>query len=840
LSSGLPILEIIPELKEKFLQHRILILQAPPGAGKSTALPLELLHEPWLKDQKMIMLEPRRLAARSVAARMSVLLEEEVGTTVGYRVRFENRTSDKTRIEVVTEGILTRMMQNDSALDGTGLVIFDEFHERSLHADLALALCLQVQQVLRDDLRILIMSATLDSGKLSALLNNAPILTSQGKQYPVTLQYLGDDQHTHTPVRMANAIKKALHEQEGDVLAFFPGTGEIHRCMEILEKEHVSAKLQPLYGDLPFREQQEAIEPDKYGSRKVVLATSIAETSLTIEGIRTVIDCGLSRVPRFDTRTGLTRLETVKVTKDSADQRAGRAGRLGAGVCYRLWSEGAHIHLTAQRNPEILEADLAPLLLETYQWGIKDIHELKWVTPPLNGAVLQAKELLLQLEAVEKDRITVRGKEMLRFPTHPRIAHLLLEALEHDKKESTKKYSALAADIAALLEERDPLTKESGTDITLRIDVLRKWRTKKRVNADRNALERIERSAAQWRRLLRTETDNSSIIETDAGMLIAAAYPERIAKKADKNSERFRLASGRIAKLQPHDPLAAYEWLAVAHLDAGTTEGKIFLAAPMDVDDVMHLAEEKEILEWDEKNQSIKAALEKRIGGITIQSSVLKNVSTEAKNELWCSVIRKEGSKLLNLPEHFQQWCIRIQCLKKWSFGSAQDDNARWPDVSEAHLLSTLEEWLVPLLENVSNKKQLEQLDPEAFKNLLLEYDLQQKLNKLAPAQLLVPSGSMIPVVYAADGSAPELHVRIQEIFSMKSSPTVNEGQLKMKLFLLSPARRPVQVTQDLESFWKNHYPEVRKELKIKYPRHFWPEDPLTAQAVKGVIRKRK
>lgn len=831
MQDQLPIYEIIPAVREKLLHHRILILQAPPGAGKSTVLPLELLHEPWLKDKKMVLLEPRRLAARSVAARMATLMDEDLGDTVGYRIRFENRTSAKTRIEVVTEGILTRMMQTDSSLSGTGLVIFDEFHERSLHADLALALALQVQDILRDDLRILIMSATLEGNKLSALLGNTPVLSSRGKQFPVTFHYLGDEQSAPLPKRMAQVIRKAMHEQEGDILAFFPGTGEIHRTAELLEEEGVNAAIQPLYGDLPFRQQQEAILPDVCGKRKIVLATSIAETSLTIEGIKTVIDSGYSRVPRFDPRTGLTRLETVRVTKDSAEQRAGRAGRLGPGSCYRLWSEGAHMHLAAQRNPEILEADLAPLLLEIYQWGVKDISELRWVTVPPAGAVAQAKELLEQLGAVKENRITMKGKEMLRLPTHPRIAHMMLEAMALDKKEQKTNYTSLAADLAALFEERDPLQKESGTDITLRLEALRKWRNKERVNAERQALERIERLSAQWRKLIKTGAENSAIAETDAGLLIAAAYPERIAKKTGKESERYRLANGRVARLQPHDPLGAYEWLAVAHLDAGNNEGKIFMAAPMDPADVMHLAEEKEVLDWDEKNHSIKAVVEKCIGNITLESRPLRNVPEGAIASLWCKVIRREGLKLLHLPDEFEDWRTRVQCIKKWR------PEEEWPDVSDTHLMTTLEEWLAPFVENAKNPADLENLGTENFKAVLLPYESQSRLEKLTPARLKVPSGSMIPINYYADGSIPELHVRIQEILGMKESPAVNEGRVKLKLFLLSPAKRPVQVTQDLESFWKNTYPEVRKELKIRYPKHYWPEDPLTAEAVRGVKR---
>ncbi|MCC6837431.1 MAG: ATP-dependent helicase HrpB, partial [Bacteroidia bacterium] len=537
-----PIQEIIPELKAQLQKQTVLILQAPPGAGKSTVLPIQLLNENWLGDKKIIMLEPRRLAARSVANRMASLLDDDIGNTIGYRVRFENKVGKQTKIEVVTEGILTRMLQNDNALENVGLVIFDEFHERSLNADLALALCLQVQQILRDDLKILIMSATLDGAKLSSLLNNAPILTSEGRQFPVTLKYEAVDDKTPVHINMSNIIKKALREQEGDILAFLPGAGEIQRTQQLLE-EHTSISVFPLYGDLSPQKQQEAILPDPHGMRKVVLATSIAETSLTIEGITTVIDCGFSRVPKFDARSGFTKLETLKITKDAADQRAGRAGRLGPGVCYRLWSEGAHIHLLPNRKPEILEADLAPLMLELSEWGISNINDLLWLNIPPQGNVAQAKELLQQLGALQNNAITARGKEMLQMPTHPRIAHLLIEA-KHWQEKSKINYTALAADVAALLEERDPLQRESGTDITLRIEALRKYRNKEFVNADKRVLDRIERLALSWRKLLRTDADNAQPNVFAVGKLIAAAYPERVAKRIDKNGLRYRLANG--------------------------------------------------------------------------------------------------------------------------------------------------------------------------------------------------------------------------------------------------------------------------------------------------------
>ena len=490
MSAAYPVQKVIGELSRTLEHQPVVILQAPPGAGKSTIVPPLLLDEPWLHGKKIVMLEPRRLAAKSVAVRMASILKEDIGKTIGYRVRFENAVSRDTRCEVVTEGILTRTMQSDNSLEGIGLVIFDEFHERSLQADLALALCLQVQQILRTDLRILIMSATLDGEKLSAQLGNAPIVTTAGKQYSVALRYVPIEKDAHITLSTARVIKKAMQEQEGDILAFLPGTGAIHRVAEILEADNVSADICPLYGDLPFREQQEAIMPNSGGRRKVVLATSIAETSLTIEGITTVVDSGQSRIPRFDPRSGLTRLETVRVTRDAADQRAGRAGRLGPGTCYRLWAESAHHTLQATRQPEILEADLTPLLLELANWGIEDAKDLSWITPPPTGALNHARELLRQLGALEGNKITQRGKEMLRLPTHPRIAHMLLEAAGLDItgiSEYENQLLALATDIAAVVEERDPLARETGVDLSLRIEALRKWRKGERVNAERAA-----------------------------------------------------------------------------------------------------------------------------------------------------------------------------------------------------------------------------------------------------------------------------------------------------------------------------------------------------------------
>jgi ATP-dependent helicase HrpB len=839
MNHDFPINEIIPDLKVKLQTEPVIILQAPPGAGKSTILPLELLNEKWLENKKIIMLEPRRLATRSVATRMASLLNESVGETIGYRIRFENKISKNTKIEVVTEGILTRMLQNDNVLDDVGLVIFDEFHERSLNADLALALCYQVQQVLRNDLRILIMSATLDGAKLSSLLNNAPILTSEGRQYPVSVQYLNTDEKVYLPVRqaglhlrMANAIKKALRENKGDILAFLPGAGEILRTQQLLEEENSEISVQPLYGDLSQQKQQEAILPNVNGKRKVVLATSIAETSLTIEGITVVIDSGYARSPRFDIQTGLTRLETIKVTKDAADQRAGRAGRLGPGACYRLWSEGAHIHLIPNRKPEILEADLAPLMLELSQWGIQNINELLWLTPPPQAAVSQAKELLNQLGAIQNNKITSRGKEMLQMPTHPRLAHMLIEAKIFQKNKPKEDFIALATDIAALLEERDPLNKESGADLSLRIELLRKYRTGERVNADRKVLDRIERLAQSWRKLLRIDVDNLAANIFNIGKLLATAYPERIAKRIDK-SLRYRLANGRIVKLNETDALAQEEWLAVAHLDAGTNEGKIFLAAAFDSNDLLELAEERQTISWDKERGMVVGAIEKRVGNLILETKAITKIEDAQRIQVLCDVIRENGLKILNWSESQEELQARVLSLRAWR------PNDNWPDISNEHLIETLEEWLSPYLIKINKLSELQKLDFTQILHSILPWELSQKLDKLAPAKMEVPTGSMIKLSYFNDGSKIEMAVRLQEVFGLFETPTVNEGKNKILLHLLSPGYKPVQITQDLKSFWQKTYFEVRKELLSRYPKHHWPENPLTAEAMRGPKRRK-
>lgn len=818
-----PVLEIISQLKSVLQEKTVAILQAPPGAGKSTILPLQLLHEPWLEGKKIVMLEPRRLAARSVAGRMASLLQEEVGKTVGYRIRFENCTSDATRIEVVTEGILTRMIQRDITLEGVGLILFDEFHERSLQADLALALSYQVQQTLRDDLRLLIMSATLEGSSLSAMFNHAPVVMSTGRQFPVDIQYhqAEDESVSRSITRL---IRKVLKEQLGDMLVFLPGTGDIMRVQSDLE-ETSEAFVVPLYGDLPFKKQQEAILPHPEGRRKIVLATSIAETSLTIEGITTVVDSGYARVPRYDVRTGLTRLETVRVTLDSANQRAGRAGRLGPGVCYRIWNERSHHQLQAVRKPEILEADLASLVLELSAWGVQKIEELKWITPPPKGALLQATELLEQLGALNESIITSRGRAMVQLPTHPRLAHMLLEAQEDN-------LLALACDVAAVMEERDPFQKESGADLTLRVEALRKWRAGEKVFADRNVLERIERLSAAWRRNFKIKEENTMPTGHSVGLLVAAAYPDRIAKQLDKNGNRYKLPNGKIVTLQQHDDLVREPWVAIAQLDAGQKEGKIFLAAAVDESELHHLAIEREVVRWDAEREMVVGAQEKSVGGLILASRPLTKIPDEKRLKVLVEAIRQKGLRMLDWSETEEKWQARVLSLRAWR------KEEEWPDVSEENLLATLEEWLTPYIATVSKRADFKKLDLQNILIGLLPWNLQSKLDELAPAKIEVPSDSMIAVNYYPDGRQPELAVRLQEVFGLLETPTVNAGKTKIVMHLLSPGYKPVQVTQDLRSFWGNAYSDVRKELRSRYPKHSWPEDPWTAKAVRGVKRR--
>lgn len=821
--TNLPIAEVIGDVQQKLAAENTLILNAPPGAGKSTIIPIALLEETWLEGKKILMLEPRRLAARSVAARMAELLEDELGNTVGYRIRFENKTNDNTRVEVLTEGILTRMLQSDNALEDIGLVIFDEFHERSIHADLALALCREAQQVLRPDLRIVIMSATLDMPALTELLQ-CPVVVSEGRQFPVEMYYVGQ-----TDVRMmaelaAETIVKASKAHEGDILAFFPGQGEIKKCEEILRQQLPAFRVHPLYGALPHGKQFAAIMPDREGRRKVVLATSIAETSLTIEGIKVVVDTGFGRTSRFDTNSGLSRLQTVQIDKDSADQRAGRAGRLAPGVCYRMWTKATHARLAEHRKPEIEEVDLTSLVLTLAEWGITDMLQLTWLTPPPAGAMANARDTLSGLEALENGRITPHGKRLNQFACHPRIAHMLLCAKDHD-------LLALACDLAALLEERDPLPRETGIDINLRIEALRRHR---RDGLRSRKMDRIEQVAHAYRRMFSATADNGAFDPYDTGLLLVHAYPERIASARPGNNAQFQLANGRLAMASHTDDLAYETWLAIANVDARDGMGKIFLAAPLNAKDLQPLVTEKEVITWDTKKGGLIADLQMRIGSIILKTIPLADPDETFLVQAICDFIKKEGEHTLPFTDDVTQWQNRVLSLRKWH----PQDN--WQDVSTPALLATAEEWLSPYLNNVRKSEDLRKLDLATILQYHLDQDKQQALKALAPTHMEVPSGSNIRLEYQANGSSPVLKVRLQEVFGLDKTPVINNGKTPVLMYLLSPGFKPVQITSDLESFWNNAYFDVKKDLKGRYPKHVWPDDPWNEPAIRGVKRKKK
>jgi ATP-dependent helicase HrpB len=819
---NLPVADIINEVKNHLNNSNTLIVNAPPGAGKSTLLPLTLIEETWLARKKIIMLEPRRLAAKSIASRMAELWGDKVGETIGYRIRFENRISTQTKIEVVTEGILTRMLHTDNALENVGLVIFDEFHERSLFADVALALCREAQQILRPDLRIMVMSATLNMPQLTALLN-CPVAVSEGKQYPVEIKYVGEQDPFLLPETTSQIIVKAVNENPGDVLVFLPGEGEIRKCAELLKGKLLDFAIHPLYGQLPQREQYAAIMPNKNGKRKVVLATSIAETSLTIEGVKIVIDTGFARVSKFDPKSGLSRLETVSITKDSADQRAGRAGRLSPGVCYRMWTKATHERLTEHRTPEIMEADLAALVLDMAKWGIGNIENLTWLTSPPKAAVSQAEEVLTNLNALDANkRITEHGKEIHQLPCHPRIAHMLLKAKQDNA-------IALATDIAAILEERDPLPKDSGIDINLRIEALRRGRKN---NSLGNRFSRIEKVAESYRKMLNQEVENEPVDDFETGLLLAYTYPERIAFARPGNNAQFQLANGKIATAGHRDNLANEPWLAVAHIDTRDGLGKIFMASPLNPKDLLPMVKEREVITWDTRKGGLIATKDLRIGSIVLQSKPLPAPSAEHLVNAICNAIKTEGETLLNLDETYVQLQNRILSLRKWN-------GNEWPDVTTHNLLQTNNEWLAPYLTQVKKPEDLKKINiDEALKNHL-SWELQQALDSLAPSKINVPSGSNIAIEYLANGDSPILSVRLQEVFGMADTPTVNNGKIKLVMHLLSPGFKPVQVTSDLKSFWNNTYFEVKKELKRRYPKHAWPDDPWTEKAVaKGGPRR--
>jgi len=820
-----PIDALLPDVRQALSDHTGLVLQAAPGAGKTTRVPPALLDCHWLAGRKIILLEPRRLAARAAARFMAQSLNERLGATVGYRVRMDSRVGPHTRIEVVTEGVLNRLLQDDPALEGVGLVIFDEFHERSLQADLGLALCLDSQTALREDLRLLVMSATLDGDAVVALMGGVPLISSEGRGYPVDIQYqtLRADyarQHHAFCDQIAAVIAERAQAENGSLLAFLPGVAEIRRVHGALQKMALPAgtRLAPLYGQLDAYAQDAAIRPAADGQRKIVLATAIAETSLTIEGIRLVVDAGLSRQARFDPNTGLDRLVTLPVSQAAADQRAGRAGRLEAGVCCRLWS--SHRHLVAHTPPEVLHADLAPLILELALWGVQDCRQLRWLDIPPAGHVAQARALLQRLGALDaRGVITAHGRAIAQLGVHPRLAHMMIRSGELG-------YARLGCELAALLSEADPL-RGDDSDIRLRVEWLRGIEVGKAVVAQRAPLRTL---ATQWCRQLgvRDDGDDPGNL-TLCGALLAFAYPDRIAQRRHGGDNRFLLSNGRGARFRQAEPLAAEAMLVAAHLD-GEREARIFLAAALHLDQVLEfhaaLISERKFVAWDAGEQAVQARSQRCLGELIIDDRPLAKPDGVAVQRAMLEGIRQCGLDCLPWDEPLRQLQARINFLHRL-------ESDRWPDFSGPALLATINDWLLPFLNGVTRLTQLKRLDLRAALLAQLNWERQQQLDKLAPVQLQVPSGSRIRLDYT--GPTPVLAVRLQEMFGLADTPRLAAGRVPVLLHLLSPAQRPVQVTQDLATFWQGSYREVKKELQGRYPKHYWPDDPLKARATSRV-----
>ncbi len=814
--AALPAYGIAGEVNRVLAERGCVIVTAPPGAGKSTVLPLTIAEA--FPQGKVILLEPRRVAARQVASRMAWLLGEQVGETVGYRIRLESRISSKTRVEVVTEGILTRMLLDDPALERVGTVIFDEFHERSLTSDEALALTRQCRSLLREDLRIVIMSATIDTDVLSRTLD-APVVESEGKMFPVEIVHAKEEADAFgCAALVAKTVLQAHRSHAGDILAFLPGEGEIRKAEELLTGQLGNTAVYPLYGLLSSEDQARAIAPSRPGERKVVLATPIAETSLTIEGVRVVVDSGLCRKMVFDPRSGLSHLETVRISLDMATQRTGRAGRVAPGICYRLWSTGTQARMAPIRTPEILEADLAPLVLDSAVWGEKDVESLPWLTAPPRPALVHARELLLSLGAIDtEDGITARGKALSKLPCHPRIAAMLLSARTGPER-------ALAADLAALLEEKDTLAGEGDVSVDRRLDALRRGRNTR-------LWSRIARVARQYADLVHAPVDDSPVNPYDAGRLLAQAYPERIGKAWKEGVGTFQLAGGELVAVEPRDPLAGADWVVAAsmHPSAGGV-GKVFLASVVAPEDLAAFTKERDVVFWDAKGGAAVARRECRIGAILLWSRPLSGEVKEKLQVVICEAIARNGTSLLSFDDAAGNLQRRI------GFVALRHPELELPAVDTAALCAAAREWGPLFVGGATTLAELKKIDLCEVIWSRLSYNQQQAVERLAPTHITVPTGSQIRLEYRQGAEAPVLRVRLQECFGLVDTPRVDGAPVLMEL--LSPGYKPVQLTKDLRSFWSGTYFEVRKELRRRYPKHAWPEDPLEAAPVRGIKKK--
>jgi ATP-dependent helicase HrpB len=850
---------LLQPLRAALATHRDAVLQAPPGAGKSTLVPLALLQEPWLAGRRILLLEPRRLAARAVATRMAQLLSERVGETVGWRMRLDTRVSRATRIEVVTEGVLTRMLQSDPALEGVGCVIFDEFHERSLNADLGLALALDARETLDAAFRVLVMSATLDGERVAALLQ-APLVDVPGRSFPVDIRYVGRGLPPlpgglEPPERLwLQTLRRALQENDGDVLVFLPGAGEIRRVQQSLEESPPPrTRVLPLYGELGAEQQDAVFAPAVAGERRVILATNIAETSVTIPGITVVLDTGLARRSLFDPGTGMSRLELRHISRASAAQRAGRAGRTAPGVCYRVWSESAHLTLPAHTPPEITETDLAPLMLELAGWGAHEAARLRWLDIPPAPMQQQARELLTQLEALDaQGAITPLGRAMAQLSVHPRLAHLLCRCAGGAAE-------VLAAELAALLAERDLLRTGPGTrdpDLRTRLEALRRGGG---ADIDRGTLQRVRQSAERLRGQLRAQPEVARIAVAAAGRgagkgaaghlsadsdiastgeLLLHAFPDRIGLRRAGAEGRYLLSGGRGALFRDPTGLARNEFIVVAALDDSDREARIQLAAPVAREALLRECaarlETRDEVRWDARSGTVLARRGQWLGALLIEESALAQPSAEARAAAMLDGVRQLGLEALPWERETLALRARLEFVRALK----RSDAGEWPASDDAALLATLADWLPPWLEGCSRREHLARIPLADALRGRLTHAQRQQLETLAPRELRVPSGSHIRIDYE-DDNAPCIAVRLHEVFGLAETPRIGGGTVPITFKLLSPAQRPVQITRDLAGFWRSSYAEVRKDMRGRYPRHHWPENPLEAAPSTRSLKRR-